>query len=101
MGTSKRAILGAAGAVAAAATAVGMAVSKRKGGEPEAWHVRPAEDGWAVSREGADAPESTHGTKKEAISAGRKVAGSRSPSTLVLHYADGRVQERVTYEPES
>lgn len=100
MGTSKRTILGAAGAVAAAATAVGVAVSKRKGSEPETWHVRPADDGWTVAREGDDAPESTHGTKKEAITAGRKVAGSRAPSTLVLHYADGRVQDRVSYEPE-
>ena len=85
------------GVAAAAAAAVGIAVARRRGGEPEVWHVRPGEDGWMVSRDGADGAVSTHGTKKEALSAGRKAAGKKAPATLVLHYADGREQRRIEY----
>lgn len=90
-------VLGAAGAVAAAAVGVGVAVKRRKGGPPEVYHVRPASDGWAVAKEGGDRPSSTHGTKKEALSAARKLAGNHAPSTLVLHYADGREQKKISY----
>lgn len=96
MAKDKRKIFGAAGAVAAA-TAVGVAVARRKG-EPATYHVRQQEEGWVVSRDGTDTPESTHGTKKDAISAARTLAGTRAPSTLILHYADGRVQKRISYE---
>lgn len=97
MNAKKSTLIGAAGAVAAA-TAVGVAVARRKNREPEIWHVRPAADGWTVSVDGAEAPTSTHGTKKEAVSAGRKAARERAPSTVVLHYADGREQKRLSYE---
>ena len=87
-------------AVAAAAGAVGVAVARRKAAEPQSWSVRPADDGWLVARDGHSENGSRHATKKDAISAGRRIAASRAPSTLVLHYADGRVQKRLTYEAE-
>lgn len=91
-------VMGAAGAVAAAAAAaVGVAVARRKNAEPEVYRVRSTPDGWVVSVDGGGEPLSTHGTKKEALSAARKTAGERAPSTLVLHYADGREQKRLTY----
>lgn len=93
----KTKVLGAAGAVAAAAVGVGVAVSRRKSGPPEVYRVKPTDDGWAVLKEGAERASSTHGTKKEALSAGRKLAGGRAPSSLVLHYADGREQKRIDY----
>ena len=99
MNARKSTIISAAGAVAAA-TAVGVAVARRRGGEPEVWHVRPEEDGWALSREGADSPASTHGTKKQAVSEGRRVAREGAPGTLVLHYADGSVQRQLSYDRE-
>ena len=99
MGARKSTIIGAAGAVAAA-TAVGVAVARRMGREPEVWHVRPSQEGWAVSRDGAEAPSSVHGTKKEAVSEGRRIARENAPGTLVLHYADGSVQRELAYERE-
>lgn len=97
---NRKKILGAAGAVAAAAAAgaVGVAVVRRKGAGPEMWSVRPDGEGWLVARDGDGDGGSRHDTKKAAVSAGRRMASSRAPSTLVLHYADGRVQKRLTYE---
>ena len=99
MAKDTKKILGAAGAVAAAtaATAVGVAVARRKG-EPVTYHVRQGDEGWVVTRDGASSPDSVHGRKKDAISAARKLAGNKPPSTLILHYADGRVQKRLSYE---
>ena len=91
-------VMGAAGAVAAAADGVGVAVAKRKNAEPAVFRVKSTGDGWAISVDGGDKPLSTHGTKKEALSAARKAAAKRAPSTLVLHYEDGREQKRLTYD---
>lgn len=96
----KKTIIGAGVAVAAAAGAVGVAVARRKAAEPQSWSVRPADDGWLVVRDGHSEDGSRHATKKDAISAGRRMAASHAPSTLVLHYADGRVQKRLTYDAE-
>ena len=90
-------VMGAAGAVAAAAVGVGVAVARRRNAEPAVYRVRSVPDGWVVSMDGGGEPLSTHGTKKEALSAGRKLAAKRAPSTLVLHYEDGREQKRLTY----
>ncbi|HUG41275.1 MAG TPA: DUF2188 domain-containing protein [Longimicrobiales bacterium] len=98
MAGRKTKIVGAA-TVATVAGLAGLAVARRRGSEPSepsVWHVRPGQDGWLVGRDGG--PESRHGTKKDAISAGRKLASERAPSVLVLHYADGGEQRRLTYE---
>lgn len=95
----KAKVMGAAGAVAAAAAVgVGVAVSRRRNGTSSLYRVRPVSDGWSVSKEGEGKAASTHGTKKEALSAGRKLAGAHAPSTLVLYYADGREQKRISYQ---
>lgn len=90
-------VMGAAGAVAAAAVGVGVAVARMRNTEPAVYRVRSMPDGWVVSLDGGGEPLSTHGTKKEALSAGRKAAADAAPSTLVLHYQDGREQKRLTY----
>lgn len=96
--TRNKAIAGAAVAgVAAAATAAGIMVSRR-GGTPITYHVRPAEDGWTVSPEGASAPASTHSTKRAAVTEARRLAGEHAPSQLVIHRTDGTVQARHSYE---
>jgi ABC-type sugar transport system substrate-binding protein len=94
----KTKIMGAGVAAAAAATAVGVGVAMaRKNAKPAVFRVRPGDDGWTVLEDGADAAASLHTNKKDALSAGRKLAGGRAPSTLVLHYADGREQKRISY----
>ena len=61
-------------------------------------HVVPHADGWAVRQEGADAPVSTHETKKEAVSAGREAAKAHAPSELIVHKQDRSVQETFSYD---
>lgn len=72
--------------------------------EPEAtegvetvYHVVPHDDGWAVRKEGADRATSVHGTKKEALSAGREEAKGHVPSQLIVHKQDRSVQETYSY----
>lgn len=96
----KTKVVGGGVVAAAAAAAVGIAVARRKNGEPQVWHVRPDGEGWAVMRDGNERATSTHATKKEAVSAGRRSAGAAAPSTLVLHYADGKEQRRIEYAAE-
>ncbi len=61
------------------------------------YHVVPHEGGWAVMKEGAERAAGVHGTKKEAVERGRRLAHDHEPSTLVLFKQDGAVQERLTY----
>jgi poly(hydroxyalkanoate) granule-associated protein len=77
-------------AMAAAAEVSGLA----------AYHVSPHDDGWAVTKEGAERATSVYGTKKEAIEGGREFAKSHAPSELVVHKQDRSVQETFTYEGE-
>lgn len=61
----------------------------RKG--PETHHVVPDSDGgWNVRRGGSERASSHHGTKREAIDAGREV--SRNQGTeFRIHNRDGRI----------
>lgn len=61
-------------------------------------HVIPSDDGWTVTMEGEDDAVSTHNTKKEAVSAGRKAAKKHIPSSLVVHKQDRSVQESFSYD---
>ena len=63
-----------------------------------AYHVSPHDDGWAVTREGADRATSVYGTKKEAVEGGRELARRHAPSELVVHKQDRSVQETFTYD---
>ncbi len=64
------------------------------------YHVAPHDDGWAVTREGAEQASSVHGTKKEALAAGRDLARSQAPSELIVHKMDRSVQETFAYGEE-
>jgi poly(hydroxyalkanoate) granule-associated protein len=66
-----------------------------------AYHVSPHEEGWAVTKEGAERATSVYGTKKEAIEGGREFAKSHAPSELVVHKQDRSVQETFAYEGEA
>jgi len=94
-------IAGAAG-LAAAATAAGAVLYKRKSGSGHrtVYHVKPNGEGWAVEGDGAERATSTHETKKEALSAARELAHKKVPSQLVVHKADGSVQEKFSYEAQ-
>ena len=94
-------IAGAAG-LAAAATAAGAVLYKRKSGSGHrtVYHVKPNGEGWAVEGDGAERAASTHETKKEALSAARELAHKKVPSQLVVHKADGSVQEKFSYDTQ-
>lgn len=69
--------------------------------EPEAevdvYYVAPHAEGWAVEKEGASRATSVHGTKAEAVAAGRERAKAAEPSRLVVHRRDGSVQDTIRY----
>jgi poly(hydroxyalkanoate) granule-associated protein len=68
--------------------------------EARVFHVVPNDEGWIVTVEGEDEPVSTHGTKKEAVSAARETAKEQPPSELVVHKQDRSVQESFSYDEE-
>lgn len=61
------------------------------------YHVVPHDEGWAVEKEGASRATSVHGTKAEAVSAGRERAKSGVSGRLVVHRQDGTIQDSFTY----
>ncbi|MFP4622831.1 MAG: DUF2188 domain-containing protein [Gemmatimonadota bacterium] len=95
----RKKVIGAAAGAAAAATAVGIAAAAMKGRKPTVYHVRPREDGWVVVNEKAHEPASSHPNKRQAVKAGREMAGNTAPSRLVIHRADDTVQKEHSYEP--
>jgi poly(hydroxyalkanoate) granule-associated protein len=64
-------------------------------------HLVPDAGDWALRDEGSQRNLTTHGTKKDAVKAAREVAQASAPSRLVIHRADGTVQDQVHYEPEN
>ena len=58
-------------------------------------HVVPHDGGWAVRGEGNSRVTSTHNTQREAIDAGREIAGNQG-GELFIHGRDGRIRERDT-----
>ena len=58
--------------------------------------VAPGDSGWIVTREGFGR-DSTHVTKDAATRRAVKLAREKQPSELVIHRADGSVQETRTY----
>lgn len=61
------------------------------------FHVVPHDEGWAVEREGASRATSVHGTKSEAVTAGRERAKAGAAGRLVVHRQDGTVQDSFSY----
>jgi hypothetical protein len=62
------------------------------------YHVVPAGDGWKVEK-GSEVFGS-YPTKNEAITQGRKVAHANEPSQLVVHTADGQIENESTYQDD-
>lgn len=71
-------------------TGGGETVTKRN-----RYDVVPSNTNWAVKHEGATL--STHVLKSAAIDAGVKVARQNAPSQLVIHRADGTIEDERTY----
>lgn len=61
------------------------------------YHVVPHDEGWAVEKEGSTRATSVHGTKSEAVTAGRERAKSGATGRLVLHRQDGTIQDSFSY----
>lgn len=57
-------------------------------------HVAPADEHWAVKREGNERASATHGTQKEAIDAARGLA--HEGADVVIHRPDGTIREKTT-----
>lgn len=66
--------------------------------ERVAYNVVPHDDGWAVQKEGVDRAASVHGTKTEAVEAGRSLAKEHAPARLVVHKQDGTIQDTFSYD---
>ncbi|MGI5213542.1 DUF2188 domain-containing protein [Plantactinospora sp. CA-290183] len=62
------------------------------------YHVVPAGDRWKVEQGSTVA--GTYDTKGAAIEQGRKVAKDNQPSQLVVHTADGKVENEYTYQDD-
>lgn len=55
-------------------------------------HIVRHKDGWAVRGAGSERATSVHGTQREAITAGRRIAQSQK-TELLVHGRDGRIRE--------
>lgn len=62
------------------------------------FHVVPKGPGWQVQRDG-DAVLSVD-TKKQAIDEARALAKELQPSQVVVHTADGRIEDEMTYQDD-
>lgn len=95
MSTGKK--VAAAAGVAAAAAAGVAAVKGLKGSKSKnVFVIERGEDGWELHREDGNGSPQTFDTKQEALQAGRKEAKRHQPSELVVHRADGTVQDRFS-----
>ena len=70
---------------------------KPKAAEKSVYHLLPKEDQWAVRREGEDGNLRVLNTKREALETAREIAQAHEPSRLVVHRADGTIQDSFHY----
>ena len=61
------------------------------------YHLLPKEDEWAVRREGEDRNLRVLDTKRKALDVARDIAQAHEPSRLVVHRADGTIQDSFHY----
>lgn len=59
-------------------------------------HIVPHEDGWAVTREGAERVSRVVDTQREAIDIGTTIA-ERERGELIIHGENGQIRERNSY----
>ena len=67
---------------------------------PDAIHVTPRKDGWAVKSEGRDRAATVKPTKAQAVDAARRQAGAQG-ARLIEHGADGRIVKNTKPVPRS
>jgi len=60
------------------------------------YHVIPRETGWAVKRNGSSRASSVHISQADAITAARRLADNNRYSEIVIHRADGTVDNLQT-----
>ncbi|PYZ92025.1 hypothetical protein CR194_17670 [Salipaludibacillus keqinensis] len=60
-------------------------------------HVFPHEEGWAVQAEDGKQPSDVFDKKQDAIERAREIA-QKKETHLVIHKADGSVQDKQSYE---
>ncbi len=71
---------------------------EKPAGKKTVYHLVSSDGGWAIKQEGQAQPVSTHGTKDEALEAGRILAQQTTPSRLVVHKQDGTIQTSHAYD---
>ena len=62
------------------------------------YHVTKDGDEWVVKKEGSERASSRHDTKPGAVKAGKQFAENKRPSRVVIHKADGTIQEGHRFE---
>jgi poly(hydroxyalkanoate) granule-associated protein len=72
-------------------------VKTKPAAETTVYHLLPKEDQWAVRREGEDRNLRVLDTKREALNVAREIAQGHEPSRLVVHRADGTIQDSFNY----
>lgn len=83
----------------AAAAAVGAVVYKAfTNGKATEYEVKPHEDGWQLIKNGSHRASGVYHTKKEAVAAGRDLAGRKAPSELKIYNSDGELGDSHSYE---
>lgn len=61
------------------------------------WYVTTHDDGWQVRRDTATQATAVFKTKKEAVAKAEETVKANTPSRLIVHKADGSIQETKLY----
>lgn len=62
------------------------------------YHITKVDDGWKIKKEGGERASAKTGTKEEAVQEARRIARNvDGPSQVIIHKADGKIQEERTY----
>lgn len=62
------------------------------------YHVTKDGDEWVVKKEGSERASSRHDTKPDAVKSGKQFAQNKRPSRVVVHKANGTIQEGHHFE---
>jgi hypothetical protein len=60
-------------------------------------HVTPTHNGWQSKAEGAQRANSTGTTKTEVVRRAVEIAKNNGNASVIIHKADGTIQEERTY----
>jgi hypothetical protein len=62
------------------------------------YHVTKDNDAWQVKKEGSERASSRHDDKAAAVAAGKQFAQNKRPGRVVVHKADGTIQDGHNFE---